>query len=397
MARSFVFVLLLAAAPALGASPPYPIVDTGQDTCYGDRRAIACPNPGQAFFGQDAQYKGNQARYRDNGDGTVSDLVTGLMWEKGFRRDVNFHDAPAEAAKARTGGHADWRVPTVKELYSLIDFRGSTGTAPPERNAPPADAWPYLDTRFFDFEYPAVNRYIDAQYVTGTAYRGIVMGNQQAFFGVNFADGRIKGYPQAGRRDGSGWYARHVRGNPVYGKNDFHDKGDGTVLDRATGLLWAKGDGGKGRDWAGALRFCEDLKLGGRDDWRLPNAKELQGIVDYTRAPNATNSAAIDPVFDITQVKVEEGHDNWPYFWSSTTHLDGPRQGDFAVYVAFGWALGYMRMPPWSQEMTLLDVHGAGAQRSSPKSGDEASLPKGHGPQGDVLRIQNFARCVTGP
>lgn len=46
--------------------------------------------------------------------------------------------------------------------------------------------------------------------------------------------------------------------------------------------------------------------------------------------------------------------------------------------------------------LKLLDVHGAGAQRSSPKSGDESRLPKGAGPQGDVLRIYNFARCVRG-
>jgi hypothetical protein len=44
----------------------------------------------------------------------------------------------------------------------------------------------------------------------------------------------------------------------------------------------------------------------------------------------------------------------------------------------------------------LIDVHGAGAQRSSPKSGEESRLPSGAGPQGDVLRIYNYARCVRG-
>jgi hypothetical protein len=42
----------------------------------------------------------------------------------------------------------------------------------------------------------------------------------------------------------------------------------------------------------------------------------------------------------------------------------------------------------------LLDVHGAGAQRSDPKAGDPASFPYGCGPQGDVIRINNFDRCV---
>ena len=42
----------------------------------------------------------------------------------------------------------------------------------------------------------------------------------------------------------------------------------------------------------------------------------------------------------------------------------------------------------------LLDVHGAGAQRSDPKAGDPAAFPHGRGPQGDVIRINNFVRCV---
>ena len=61
--------------------------------------------------------------------------------------------------------------------------------------------------------------------------------------------------------------------------------------------------------------------------------------------------------------------------------------GDSAVYVSFGRALGYMNG-------TWLDVHGAGAQRSDPKSGDPVEYPHGHGPQGDAIRIYNYVLCV---
>ena len=43
------------------------------------------------------------------------------------------------------------------------------------------------------------------------------------------------------------------------------------------------------------------------------------------------------------------------------------------------------------------DVHGAGAQRSDPKSGDPAGFPTGNGPQGDAIRIYNHARLVRDP
>jgi len=53
-----------------------------------------------------------------------------------------------------------------------------------------------------------------------------------------------------------------------------------------------------------------------------------------------------------------------------------------------------MEMPPGSGNYTLLDVHGAGAQRSDPKNGDPDDYPFGHGPQGDVIRIFNYVRLV---
>ena len=107
-----------------------------------------------------------------------------------------------------------------------------------------------------------------------------------------------------------------------------------------------------------------------------------------------THSPAIDPMFQTTQISDGE----YPFFWSSTTHLDGPpdRQGTAAIYVAFGRALGWMQFPPGWGNYQLLDVHGAGAQRSDPKSGDPATFPHGRGPQGDVIRIYNYVRCVRG-
>jgi len=67
--------------------------------------------------------------------------------------------------------------------------------------------------------------------------------------------------------------------------------------------------------------------------------------------------------------------------------------GANAAYIAFGEALGWMQGPSGGA-YTLMDVHGAGAQRSDPKIGDPEDYPFGHGPQGDVIRIYNYARCV---
>jgi len=58
----------------------YPIVDTNQSFCYDDFAKIDCPAEGEDFYGQDAQYTGIQPSYTDNGDGTITDNITGLIW-----------------------------------------------------------------------------------------------------------------------------------------------------------------------------------------------------------------------------------------------------------------------------------------------------------------------------
>ena len=106
----------------------------------------------------------------------------------------------------------------------------------------------------------------------------------------------------------------YATGCPSEGR--FVANGNGTVTDTCTGLMWqqdtadvnddgeisARADSEDRVRWCEALAYCENLELGGHDDWRLPNVRELQSIVDYGRA-----HSAIDPVFDTS-----------PFFWSST-------------------------------------------------------------------------------
>lgn len=85
MNKTKIFTVGLFVAISLNANAQnYRIVDTEQTKFFDDKEIIAAPAKGEAFFGQDAQYKGNAASYTDNGDGTITDNVTGLMWQKGF-------------------------------------------------------------------------------------------------------------------------------------------------------------------------------------------------------------------------------------------------------------------------------------------------------------------------
>jgi hypothetical protein len=364
----------------------YPIVDSGQVYCYEDGGSISCPTAGEAFYGQDAQYSGNQSAYVDNGDGTVTDTMTGLMWQQDPGEKMTFDEAAASAEDFSLAGYDDWRLPTIKELYSLIQFSGY------DPSGDTSELVPFIDD-VFNFEYGDTDngeRIIDSQFASSNKYVYTTMGGDETMFGVNFADGRIKGYPTRMTPSGQPktFFVIYVRGNSEYGINEFMDNGNGTITDLATALTWMQNDSESGMAWDDALAYCENQDFAELDDWRLPNVKELQSIVDYSRSPDTTNSAAIDPLFETTSIINEAGQKDYPYYWSSTTHAS-PQSGMNASYVAFGRAMGYMG-DSW------MDVHGAGSQRSDPKAGDAADYPTGHGPQGDAIRIQNYVRCVSG-
>ena len=362
----------------------YPIVDTNVKNFYSDVESISKPSENEAFYGQDANYLGNTPSYTDNNNQTITDNVTGLMWQKDMGEKMTFDEAFSKSENATLGGYSDWRIPTIKELYSLILFSGQVkGEKAIEM---------FIDTEYFNQPLGDVNaneREIDAQTWSATEYVGKTMNADATVFGVNFVDGRIKGYPKNNPRtkNKNKMYFRMVRGNTAYGENNFIDNNDGTISDLATGLMWQKADDGIGKDWETSLSYAENLELASHSDWRLPNAKELQSIVDYSSSIQTTNSPAIDPIFETTKITDPNGDEQYPYFWTSTSHLDGRNPFASAVYIAFGEAQGKMRN-------RLMDVHGAGAQRSDPKSGVKENYPEYFGPQGDVRYVYNYVRAA---
>jgi len=85
----------------------------------------------------------------------------------------------------------------------------------------------------------------------------------------------------------------------------FIDGGNGTVTDKATDLIWQITDDGIPRTWQEALDYCNGLTLDGNSDWRLPNIKELESIVD-----DLTFGPATAPVFSAKSAR----------YWSATSN-----------------------------------------------------------------------------
>lgn len=390
MKIKIVLLTLITCVSISAFSQTYKIVDTDVSNFYDNNSIITAPTVGQPFYGQDAQYSGNQPSYTDNGDGTITDNVTGLMWEKDMGTKITYAASFIKASNSNLGGHTDWRIPTIKELYSLANFTG--------RCFGDNAVYMFIDTNYFN--QPIGNtsigeREIDGQTWSSTQYVGLIMSGDTAVFGYNFVDGRLKAYPKYKPQTGAPntMYFRMVRGNTAYGINNYVDNGDGTITDNATGLMWQQSDDGNSRDWENALSYCENLTYAGHSDWRLPNAKELHSILDYTRSPQTTNSPAIDSLFSSTSFNTPNGSPNYGYYWTSSPLQDGPTPYTDAVYICFGEAQGQMSLPP-TFTPTIYDTHGAGAQRNDPKEVGNNTYPSYFGPQGDILYVNNYVRAV---
>ncbi|MCH7867310.1 MAG: DUF1566 domain-containing protein, partial [Myxococcales bacterium] len=282
--------------------------DTGQTTCYvpgfGDVK-------GCAGTGQDGEYSINPMSFTDNGDGTVTDNLTTLMWQQdGASSSLNWYEASGTmdatdnptstdvCGSLALGGHNDWRLPTPIELMGIVDY-GTDG--------------PAIDTTYF----PNTASFSTAQYWTSTTLN---ISPSNAW--VVFSDEGDVRWARKGA-DFSSQHVRCVRGVSFVAR--YTDKGNGTVTDRVTGLIWQQEDDNTGKTWQQALDYCNGLALAGHSNWRLPNAKELESITDYTK-----NTPAIDSNYFLNTA---EDHAS---YWSSTTYKFTPSS---AWVVYFRWGL----------------------------------------------------------
>ena len=315
-----------------------PIPDTGQTKCYNVAgNVIVCPSPGQALYGQDANYVINPMSYTkldDNGNALpdsatswvmVRDNVTGLIWEMKTNFDWtpnynDLHDADNEYTwydsnpatnggvsgnpgdginteefikalnQAHYGGYSDWRLPTFKELTYIVKFG-----------------------------VPSPGPTIDANYFSNTPEEFYWSSTTNANYpenawGVNFYYGGYDAnhdkyydeHVRAVRGGQSGSSSQSAIGSCDAG--EYMDNGDNsTVTDTYTGLIWQQIGSSTRMTWEQALAYCEGLDLGGYTDWRMPTIKELRRLADFSR---------YNPAIDTT---------NFPntistVYWSSTTY-----------------------------------------------------------------------------
>lgn len=273
---TFYFLLSLFLMPAfcVNAQMRYKVKlqDTGELTGY------------TATHGEDADFVINPPSFTDNGDGTITDNNTGLMWQKVDGGELTFEKASVYCDTLTLAGYTDWRLPTAEELFDINNHNYLN---------------PALDTNYF--------KKTIAEYWWTSELR---CDDGSRVWVVN-AGGGVGAHPKTETISAGGSKYFHVRAvrTPItttYSVPHFTDAGDGTIKDNYTGLTWQKNPAASIMNWEAALAYANSSTLTGKSDWRLPNVKELQSLNDVTLA-----KPSFDKDFFPT---ISSGN-----FWSSTT------------------------------------------------------------------------------
>lgn len=263
--------------------------DTGQISSY------------TTTFGEDNDYAINTPSYTDNGDGTITDNITGLMWQQADGGEMTFENALIYCNTLTFAGYSDWRLPSPKESFSILNQQYSN---------------PATNTTFFT--------------ITAADYwwTNTFQVNDSNKVWVTNAGGGIGNHPKTETLSAGGTKKFHVRAvrdttTPVIIPNHFTDNADGTVTDNLTQLVWQQVPNATALSWEQAIGYAESLSLAGYNDWRLPNIKELQSLNDDSRynpsvATNFFSNVGVGNYWSSTTLKPNPTNPSSAWYWNTS-------------------------------------------------------------------------------
>ena len=233
---------------------------------------------------------GEDGRFLDHMDGTVTDRLTGLMWTRNAGPAAGQYnwfralDAVSQLNANEYCGYHNWRLPNVNELATLIDRSRYAPALPRSHPFSNVKVWYWTSTTTADYSNHAWRIYFFLGHIDYGHKRHIL----NHVWPVRTASS-IDLIPRTGQN--LSYYAGDdgaLKSGRVWPEKRFYDHGNGTVTDRLSGLMWAKNANllhGRGK-WLEAKKFIMRLNAKeycGYMDWRLPEVKDFRALIDYSR------------------------------------------------------------------------------------------------------------------
>ena len=263
---------------------------TGQTKCFDNSAEIECPDEGEDFFGQDAQYAAlgyctpQKFTFKGYGDNKiVVDNNTELQWQQSIPTEkFTWEEAYIYCDSLTYGGYSDWRLPTPTEFLSIVDNSKYN---------------PAIDTTYF------VNMPTDIDAWSKDFWTSKTFDSSSAV-GFGVYSGGIDYVLKSNE-----CHAMCVRGNELptgLFTSSTAENGDVVITDSTTELIW-QGTYISIDSWQLGLEYCENLDYAGYTDWRLPNKNELASLLNYDKKsspysdfPNILSSKSSTTWFAVT-------------------------------------------------------------------------------------------------
>lgn len=257
-----------------------------------ERFVIACRGGKEKLFGEM-----DESRFIDNGDGTITDNATGLMWQKGENQRMDLNSAKQECKKMRLGGYDDWRVPNIKEINTILNlsydnnwwyFKNvfpADGLEPPLLHYFSSSSFKnhYAWVTNFCFGYDGYYGSVDAKLLF-RACRDTQKDVKNEFKLPH--TGQITAYDVEGKAISlDNQMYKGLDASRITDEVSYEILCNGNVCsDKNTGLMWQTVDNNEKYTYFTASDYIESLNSShslGFSDWRLPSREELRTIVNY--------------------------------------------------------------------------------------------------------------------
>ena len=273
-----------------------------------------------------------EPRFTDNGDNTVTDNLTGLMWAKGYS-SLPWNNAMQSCDNSTLAGYTDWRLPNVREMRSLFSNFS--------RYNPVLELNVFnLNPNYSFWTSTALERYPTEKYVvhsgSGSVAPNAIYNSYQAYYytyGYLPVRGSATGLVHVAKTGqtnsfSSGYTSEDgdLQLGAAWPEPRFADHGDGTATDNLTGLMWTT-NATIQATWNNALSTCNSMTVGGHNDWRLPSVLELESLIDFSQKYPMALLSDGHPFVGV----VPNGSANNDY-WASTTY---PGNSGYAYLVSF--------------------------------------------------------------
>jgi DNA-binding IclR family transcriptional regulator len=259
------------------------------------------------------------------------------MWQKsGSSKSLDNRSTEEYIKRLNTqklAGYSDWRIPTIDELASLLSRRRKSGVhIDPVFNNKLVRCWSADQA---DITSPYYSGAWIVSFKLGEVTLAMWLSERSATYGAGSSNKNIMNYLKAVRslelasipktaavarislrkkplkisseKKINSMLAKYgffdISRNPLGSfDNRFVDNNDGTVTDRATGLMWQKSGSSKSLENRGTKKYVQQLnrqRFAGQSNWRMPTIEELASLLKKAKI----NGVHIDSIFNNKQIR----------------------------------------------------------------------------------------------